>query len=203
MKCLTQIVFLFLIATAWSQKQEDETEKDLKIIADINVTGTSNLFFGNNYLAKGHKNPSLGVNISLYVFQYKNIKFGGTLEKSSINVSDITIGGNIKKSNINSAYISVLNDIKISKRFVLSPDLTAGFLQIRQKNGAKFYGSQYGYRIGLGVDLNYKLSNDVVIFSNVGYNRYILDVQTSDEYKKYFNNSNSVNFNFGFKFITL
>lgn len=203
MKYIYQLIIVLFVANAWSQEQENKLENDFKIIADINVTGTTNYFFGDNYLAKGHKNPSFGAAVSLYLFQYQNIKFGGTLEKSSINVSDVAIGGNIKKSNINAAYISVMNDIEISKRFVVSPDFTAGLLQIRQKNGAKFYGSQNGFRIGLGANLNFKLSNDVIIFSNIGYNRYFLEVQTTDEFKKYFNNSNSINFNIGFKFITI
>lgn len=203
MKFICHFIIVLFVVNVRSQEKEIKPENDFKIIADINLTGTTNYFFGDNYLAKGHKNPSFGAAVNLYLFQYKNIKFGGGLEKSSINISDVTIGGNIKKSNINAAYISVLNDIKISKRFVVSPDFTAGFLQIRQKNGAKFYGSQYGYKLGLGANLNFKLSNDVIIYSNLGYNRYILEVQTSDEFKKYFNNSNSINFNLGFKFITI
>lgn len=203
MKFIYQFITILFVANAWTQEPKIKPETDFKIIADIHLTGTTNYFFGDNYLAKGHRDPSFGAAASLYLFQYKNIKFGGTLEKSTINVSDVAIGGNIKKSNINAAYLSVLNDIKISKRFIVSPEFTAGFLQIRQKNGAKFYGSQYGYRIGLGANLNFKLSNDVIIFSNLGYNRYILEVQTSDEFKDYFNHSNSINFNLGFKFITI
>ena len=60
---------------------------------------------------------------------------GEQLTFRKMNTNKTSLGG-VQLVNVVDIDISVLNDIKISKRFVLSPDFTAGFLQIRQKNAS-------------------------------------------------------------------
>ena len=193
-------IFYILIfsSSIWSQERDQE-KNNFKVIGEVQFAATTNFFFGTNYLAKGHKNPSIGGNFSLNLFKYNNFKLGGTLEKSTVGVADTSIGGNSNKTNINSASVNLVYDIYLTKTFIISPQLKYGGVTLRQKDGKKFYGSQSGKSVGIGVNLNYKVLNNMSVFTNFGYNFYNLNTNTSPEFESYFDNSNSLNISLGIK----
>lgn len=192
------VAFLLLVsAVVYSQ---DKKKEALEFRPDIAMTVLTNTYFGNNYLAKGHKSPSLGVQIKTDWLHYKNFNLGIGFEKSTQKVTDFSIGGTISKTNTNSVIGYFSYDLRKKSKFRVSPELSYGGIELRQKSGSKFYGKQSGKRYGLGVNLNYMVSTYTSFYSNVSYNAYNLNIETTEEYKDYFKNANAISISFGIKF---
>jgi hypothetical protein len=200
------ILYFFLFSNIiWSQENTRAIQKEtipkegFKIIAKLNFELVTNFYFGKNYLAKGHANPAIGGNFRLDFYQYNNFKLGVSLGKSTIKVSDFSIGGNINRTNINNIGVNLLYDYNISEKVSISPAIKYCGVQLRQHTNSQFYGSQNGSIAGLSVDLNYNVDKNIKLYTNIGYNRYFLNVKTSQEFQSYFDNSNAINFTFGIK----
>lgn len=195
---MKKLLLLFLLFSQFVYCQEKNNKLQFKPKLGLEVK--SNYFFGKNYLAKGHKNPSVGFLFKMNVLEYKKFNFGFSFENTILKVSDYSIGGNIDKSNIAlyNAYLSY--PLAISKEITLEPNIFYGQLFLKQKNGSKNYGTQNGNDLGIGGIINYKINKTITIYSNVSYSHYFLKVNTTPEFEKYFNNSNCLSLSLGINF---
>lgn len=192
------LVLLLVIQLGFGQKDKNNT---VLFNATIGLEVKSNYFFGDNYLAKGHKNPSIGLNINCNFIEYKKFLFGVSIERSTIHVMDYSIGGNSDKSNIAVYNLNLCRQIPINSKLSLDPNIFYGQLNIKQKNGRKNYGIQDGKDLGIGVCLNYKINKSIKLYSDVTLSHYFLTAHTSPEFENYFNSSNCLSLSLGCKFL--
>lgn len=197
MKKIILLSSLFISHFIWCQKSEvaeglSHPTFSLSII--------SNNYFGENYLAKGHKSNGFGFQFKHELFHYKNFNLGFGIEKSTQKVTDTSIGGNIYSTNSNSVFGLVSYKIPIITTFAVSPEINYGRIELRQKNGSKLYGVQNGTRFGLGLNLDYMIKKNVSISSLVSYNKFNFNTETSPEFINYFNNSKAISISLGLKF---
>ncbi|WP_291115827.1 outer membrane beta-barrel protein [Flavobacterium sp. UBA6135] len=186
--------FLLLSSFAWGQNEEG-----LRFKTELGIGFINHVFLGDNYLSKGHKKHAVGAVLKLNLLRYTNFILGFEFEKNTSKVADFAIGGNIDKTNMNSFRGLLSYRVYTSERFTFDPQIKYGTVDLRQKSGSKFYGNQKGSTIGIGVDVLYNFSDGLAVFSNVGYNYYHLNVNTTPEFKDYFNHSHSINLTIGLK----
>lgn len=196
MKLSSSLFILFIFAKAWSQ---NDAEKSISFKPEFNIAFVSHLYFGDNYLSKGHKKPTVGALLKMNFIAYKQFLLGVEYEKSTTNVEDFAIGGNIDKTNLNTFRGILSYRFLSTKRFYLDPHFKYGLVNLRQKDGSKFYGNQQGKTIGIGTDLIYNLNKTYNLFLNIGYNYSTLNVNTTREFDDYFNHAQSINFTIGLK----
>jgi hypothetical protein len=198
MKNIFFIIFCFSFQLTISQEVE---KKELIFNPKISIGFVTQSFFGDNYLSKGHKNPAIGAELEFQMISYSNFNLGFGLKKTTLLVEDKAIGGNIDKSNMNSisGFLSY-NAFKYNK-FQFIPSLNYGGIEIRQKDGSKLYGVQNGNYFEASIKTNYVLKNKINLYSKIGITKYFLNVNTTNEFKSYFNHSNSINLSFGIQFL--
>ena len=189
-------LFLFFSVTAWSQKND---ELGFKLRPELSISIINQSFFGDNYLSKGHKKPTFGGLFKLNLLSYNQLYLGFEFEKNTSKVEDFSIGGNIDKTKMNSFRGLLSYRIKASDKFIFDPQIKYGIVELRQENGSKYYGNQEGNMLGIGFDAIYKFSKVFSLFSNIGYNYYRLNVNTTPEFENYFNHSHSFNISVGLK----
>ncbi|MFN7044773.1 MAG: hypothetical protein ACK4M1_06220 [Flavobacterium sp.] len=191
---LLLISFQILIA------QELDQEK-LKFNPKISIGFITESFFGDNYLSKGHKNPSIGAELDFQMISYSNFNLGFGFKKTTLSVEDKAIGGNIDKSNMNSINGFISYDAFKYNKFQFIPSLSYGAIEIRQKDGSKLYGVQNGNYFEVSIKTNYVLKNKINLYSKIGIAKHFLNVNTTNEFKSYFNHSNSINLSLGIQFL--
>lgn len=196
---MKNLTLLFLLISSLGYSQEKKKEK-LDFQPDIVLAIITNHYFGNNYLAQGHQNPSIGFQIKSDWLHYNKYSLGFGIEKSTQKVTEFSVGGNIDKTNTNSINLFLSYQFKMTSKFSIRPEFASGSIELRQKSGEKLYGSQSGERYGLGANLNYSLNKAIALYLNISYNRYDLNVKTSKEFINYFNNSNAITLSSGIKF---
>lgn len=196
MKRKLLILSLLFINIIFSQET-----KTIKFNPKIKLGITTQKFFGDNYLAKGHKNPAIGLETSFQVISIKKFNIGLGFNKSFINVSDKSIGGNIDKTNINSINGFISYDLLKLNKFNFKPEIQFGGLEIRQKNGNKLYGVQNGNFYNFSIQISYDYSKHFNPYFKLGYTNYFLNTNTSEEFKNYFNHSSSLNLSLGIQFL--
>lgn len=191
------LLLLFAVCTQlYAQKNKNQ---QLDFQPDIALSVISNYYFGDNYLSKGHQNPSIGVQLKSEFLHYKKLNLGISFEKSTQKVTDFSIGGVISKTN-SSAVVGYLSyDIYKKSKIKLSPEINMGQIELKQKSGKKKYGTQNGIQFGVGLNFNYLKNKKHSYYSNLSYNRYQFNVATSSEFTDYFNHSNSFSLSFGIK----
>ena len=188
------IVILLLFSTlSWSQK---ETNTTIEFTPEASFAFSSHFSLGDNYLSKGH-NDGIGAYFKFNFITYKKFKLGFQFEKTTQKVTDKAIGGNIDKTNSNSIGGVISYQLYTNNKIAFEPQFKIASLQLRQKDGSKFYGSQNGTQIGISSDIIYKLNKTLSIFTNVGYNYSFLKVETNPAYEDYLNNSQSINVSIG------
>lgn len=196
MKIIIILSTLFLSSILWSQK---------KVVAEsfshptFSLTLISNNYFGENYLAKGHKSNSIGFQFKHEFAHYKKFNLGFCFEKSTQKVTDTSIGGNIDKTNTNSIIGFISYKIPITNKLDISPEINYGGIELRQKYGSKLYGVQNGSRFGIGLNLDYMIKKHISVSSIIGYNKYNLNTKTSSEFQDYFNTAEALSFSLGLK----
>lgn len=190
------VFFLFVSSIVFSQ-EKNKNQIDFK--PDFAITIISNHYFGDNYLANGHQNPSIGVQIKSDWLHYNKFSFGFGLEKSTQKVTDYSIGGNIDKTNSNSFFGYLTYHYILNSKFSVNPEISYGGIELRQKNGKKFYGNQNGRIFGLGFNLDYKMNKYYSLYSHIGYNIYSLNTNTSKEFEDYFDKTNTISLSLGIK----
>jgi hypothetical protein len=197
---MRSIIFLFLLFSNLIFSQETEKKKNqVTFKRDFALTLITNHYFGDNYLAKGHQNLSMGFQLKSEFLHYRKFRLGIGAEKSTQKVTEFSIGGNIDKTNSNSFFGTLTYTCDINTKFSLSPEISFGGIELRQKDGGKFYGKQNGQRFGVGINLNYLMTKSLSIYNTIGYSFYQFNTNTSEEFKKYFDRSNSVNLSLGIK----
>jgi len=191
---LLLISFQLLIAQELDQKK-------LKFNPKISIGFITESFFGDNYLSKGHKNPSIGAELDFQMISYSNFNLGFGFKKTTLFVEDQAIGGKIDKSNMNSINGFISYDAFKYNKFQFIPSLSYGGIEIRQKDGSKLYGVQNGNYFEVSIKTNYFLKNKINLYSKIGIAKYFLNVNTTNEFKSYFNHSNSINLSLGIQFL--
>jgi len=196
MKKYIFLLILFSSFTAWSQ---DKADKKVQLKPELSIAFVSHIYLGDNYLSKGHKQLAIGALLKLNILRYQQFLLAFEYEKSTLQVDDFEIGGNIDKTNINTFRGILSFRISESNKIVFDPHLKFGSVDLRQKNGSKFYGNQQGNILGFGTDIFYKLNKTYILFSNIGYNYYFFRVNTTNEFVDYFNHASSLNITIGLK----
>jgi hypothetical protein len=191
---------LLIIYVVCTQLYAQKTKNDpLDFQPDIAISIISNYYFGDNYLSKGHQNPSIGIQLKSEFLHYNKFNLGISLEKSTQKVTDFSIGGVISKTNSSSVVGYLSYDIYKKSKIKLSPEFNMGQIELKQKSGKKKYGTQNGMQYGIGLNINYLKNKKMSYYSNLSYNRYLFNVATSSEFTDYFNHSNSFSLSFGIK----
>ena len=193
-------IYLLLILVFQISFGQVDKNNTVQFKADFGLKFKSNYFFGDNYLAKGHKNPAIGLNINWKFLEYKRLQLGVSFEKSTLHVVDYSIGGNIDKSNITIYYTNLGYQIPLNSKLSLEPNIFYGQLFIKQKRGSKKYGIQNGNDLGIGLCVNYRLNKSIQVYSDVALSHYFLTANTSQEFENYFNSSNCLSLSLGYKF---
>ena len=198
MKNIFFIIFCFSFQLTISQ---EVGKKEFLFNPKISIGFITQSFFGDNYLSKGHKNLAIGAELDFQILSYSNFNLGFGLKKSTLLVEDETIGGNINKSNMNSISGFISYDAFKYNKFQFIPSLSYGGIEIRQKDGSKLYGVQNGNYFEASIKTYYALKNKINLYSKIGMTKYFLNVNTTNEFKSYFNHSNSINLSFGIQFL--
>lgn len=198
MKNIFFIIFCFSFQLTISQEIE---KKELIFNPKISIGFITQSFFGDNYLSKGHKNPAIGAELDFQILSYSDFNLGFGLKKTTLLVEDEAIGGNINKSNMNSISGFLSYDAFKYNKFQISPSLSYGGIEIRQKDGSKLYGVQNGKYFEASIKTNYVLKNKINLYTKIGITKYYLNISTTNEFKNYFNHSNSINLSFGIQFL--
>jgi len=191
------LVLIIVFQLGFGQKKESNR---IEFVADLRLAVKSNYFVGDNYLAKGHKNPAMGATFNFNFIEYKKIRLGFSFEKSSLHVEDYSIGGNIDKSNITVYNSNLCYQIPTTTKLSFEPTIFYGQLFIKQKNGSKNYGTQNGNDLGIGVCIKYKLNKSIQAYTDVAFSHYFLTANTTQEFENYFNSSNCLSLSLGCKF---
>lgn len=191
------LVLLLVFQLGFGQKKESNR---IEIVGDLRLAVKTNYFFGDNYLAKGHKNPAVGFAFNWNFLEYKKIRFGVSFEKNTLQVEDHSIGGIIDKSIITVYNSNLCYQIPTKTKLSFEPTIFYGQLYIKQKNGDKNYGIQDGNDFGIGVCVKYKLDKYIQVYSDVTLSHYFLTANTSQEFENYFNSSNCLSLSLGCKF---
>jgi hypothetical protein len=192
-------LFLSILFSTLIFSQEEKKKSQINFQPDFALTIITNHYFGDNYLAKGHQNQSIGIQLKSDWLHYSNFSLGFGIEKSTQKVTEFSIGGNIGKTNSNSFFGYLTYKNNVNQKFSLSPEISFGGIELRQKKGEKFYGSQSGQRYGVGVNLHYIMTKSFSFYTTIGYSLYRFNANTSEEFKKYFDRSNSINLSLGIK----
>jgi hypothetical protein len=195
MKLLLYLLLLFSIAA----RSQNDFEEGLKFSPEVSLAFINQTFLGDNYLSKGHKKPTFGGVLKLNMLSYNHFFLGFEFEKNISKVDDFSIGGNIDKTKMNSFRVLLSYRIAASSKFIFDPQIKYGIVELKQENGSKSYGIQDGNTIGIGCDAIYKYSKVLSIFTNIGYNYYSFNVNTTPEFENYFNHSHSLNISIGLK----
>ncbi|MGV7106407.1 hypothetical protein [Flavobacterium sp. U410] len=198
MKKLFIIFVFFTFKLVLAQETE---QKSFRFNPKISLGIQTQFFLGNNYLSKGHSNPAIGGEFDFQFMSYSKFNLGFGLKKVTIQVEDPAIGGNIDKSNLNSVNGFISYHVVSAKKVQISPTFSYGGIEIRQKSDSKLYGVQNGRYIEGSVKINYAFSPNTKIYTKLGISRYYLNVKSTDEYKNYFNQTNSLNLSIGIQFL--
>ena len=93
-----------------------------------------------------------------------------------------------------------IRPLKINK-FNIIPEVQFGGLELRQKGDGNSYGVQNGNFYNFSVNINYKINKYLHPYFKIGFDSYLLKTNTTDEFKSYFNRSNSLNLSLGIQFL--
>lgn len=188
------IVFFLLFSTVVFC--QDKNREMIKFTPEASFAFSSQLYMGENYLSKGH-NDGIGAYFKINFVTYKKFKLGIQFEKTTQKVTDKAIGGNIDKTNSICLGGVISYQVFTNNKITFEPQIKIAEVTLRQKDGSKYYGSQNGTQVGISSDIIFKFNKTLSIFTNIGYNYSFLKVQTSPEYKNYFNNSQAINLSIG------
>lgn len=194
---------LFIIAIClfnYTFSQEEET-KAFQFNPKINLGFHTQSFIGDNYLAKGHSNPAIGIETGLQIVSFKKINTGFGIKRTSLNVTDKSIGGNIDRTNINSIHGFLSYDLLKINKFNIIPEIQFGGIELKQKGYGKSFGEQNGNFYNFSVNVNYDINKYLHPYLKIGFTNYALKVNTTDEFKSYFNQSNSLNLTIGLQIL--
>jgi len=192
-------IYLLIVLVFQIGFSQIEKNSNVQFKANFGLELKSNYFFGDNYLSKGHKNPTIGFGFHWNFLEYKKFNLGVSFEKSVLRVTDYSIGGNIDKSNITVYNSNLSYQIPINAKLALEPNIFYGQLYVKQKNGTKNYGVQNGNDLGFGICLNYKLNKSIQVYSNLAFSHYFLTANTTPEFENYFGSSNCLSLSLGIK----
>lgn len=192
---MKKCIVLFVLFSTFTWGQTDKNEQ-IEFTPEASFAFSSQFYLGDNYLSKGH-NDGIGGYFKFNFITYKKFKLGFQFEKTTQKVTDKAIGGNIAKTNSNSLGAIISYQVFTTNKLAFEPQFKLASLELRQKDGSKFYGSQNGTKIGISSDVIYKFNKTLSIFTNVGYNYSFLKVETTPAFEDYFNNSQSINVSIG------
>ena len=196
---MSRLLIIAILISSITHSQKINKEK-LEFYPDIRISIVTNHYFGENYLAKGHQALSIGAQLRSNWLHYNNFSLGIGVEKSTQKVTEYSIGGNIDKTNSNSFFGHITYKYTLNSKFSVSPEISYGDIELRQKSGNKFYGRQHGQRYGFGVNFDYKLKKHAALFSTIGYVVYDLNTRTTNEFQDYFNKAQAISLSLGFQF---
>ena len=196
---MKKYIFLVILISSFTTWSQAEADKKVQLKPELSIAFISHLYLGDNYLSKGHKQPAVGALLKLNIMTYKQFLLAFEFEKSTLKVDDFEIGGNIDKTNINTFRGILSYRILVSNKILFDPQVKFGSVNLRQKDGSKFYGNQQGNTIGVGTDVFYKLNKTYILFSNFGYNYSFFRVNTTNEFEDYFNHAHSLTITIGIK----
>ncbi len=194
---------LFLIAIClfnYSFSQEKKT-KAFRFNPKINVGFHTQSFLGDNYLAKGHSNPAMGIETGFQIFSFKKINTGFGIKRTTLKVTDKAIGGNIHGTNINSIHGFLSYDLLKVNKFNIIPEIQFGGIELKQKGDGNSYGVQNGNYYNFSVHINYDIYKYIHPYFKIGFTSYLLKTRTTEEFKSYFNQSNSLNLTIGLQIL--
>lgn len=198
---MNKLRYAFIIVFLNYSFAQETKNKAFRFNPKINIGVHSQSFIGNNYLSKGHSNPALGLETGFQILSLKKLNSGFGIKRTTIKVSDFAIGGNIHSTNINSVHGFLSYDLLKYKKFNLSPEVQFGGLELKQKGNGNSYGVQNGNFYNFSININYDIHKYFHPYLKIGYTRYLLKTNTTDEFKSYFNHSNSLNLTLGFQIL--
>lgn len=198
MKKLLFLLSIVMFNYTFSQVNKVKT---FRFNPKINLGLHTQNFIGDTYLAKGHSDPAIGIETGLQVFSLKKLNAGFGIKKTTLKVSDKTIGGNIDHTNINSIHGFLSYDLLNDNKFNIIPEVQIGGLELRQKGDGNLYGVQNGNFYNFSVNINYDINKYLHPYLKIGFTTYQLKTNTTDEFKSYFNHSNSLNLSLGIQFL--
>lgn len=198
---MKKLLFLLSIVMFNYTFSQENKVKTFRFNPKINLGFHTQNFIGDNYLAKGHSNPAIGIETGLQVFSLKKLNAGFGIKRTTLKVSDKAIGGNIDHTNINSIYGFLSYDLLKVNKINLIPEVQIGGLQLKQKGDGNQYGIQNGNFYNFSVNVNYDINKYLHPYLKIGYTTYLLKTNTTDEFKSYFNHSNSLNLTLGIQIL--
>ena len=198
MKKILLLITIVLFNYTFSQENKVKT---FRFNPKISLGFHTQNFIGDNYLTKGHSNPAIGIETDFQIFSFKKINTGFGIKRVGLNVTDKSIGGNIDRTNINSIHVFLSYDLLKINKFNIIPEVQFGGLELRQKGDGNSYGVQNGNFYNFSVNINYKINKYLHPYFKIGFDSYLLKTNTTDEFKSYFNRSNSLNLSLGIQFL--
>lgn len=176
--------------------QDIKSNSQLKLRNDFSIYYVQNLSLDDNFLSDANKYKS-GFGINFKGLEYHNFKLGLGYELLKFKTVNFAKAGNIEKINLTNLNFKIYYPIELPSNLILEPNVGLAILQLHQKSDNKNYGFISGTGFSFGTDLNFKLHPNFRLLLGVNYLYGNYKVNTSKEFKEYFENSNQLLLSFG------
>lgn len=199
MKKITLLTIFFFSVFVFSQEEQTKNRRAVSPDHGFSVYLSKHGNFGENYLSKAHQSI-IGFGTHKNFINVYGFALGVEYEFNKYKITDKSLAGNIKYTNYSNLSFRLSYDYKLNEDFTLDPYIRIGGTQLRQRSSGRNFGRFEGTSYYLGVNLKYKLENNVHLFTGINYNYTSYQVNSNPEYQSFFDRSNQIQIHLGIGF---
>lgn len=195
------ICFLGLLCSgiAFCQEAVNATKPGLEFKVNARFQYLYPIQYGNTALAKAHQ-AKIGFSSQLNVLEYQHFKAGFGVDFVTYEITNKHVVANLNTSKYTSIYALVSYEYKISKKWMVSPNIGYGPASLDLGSRNSRFGNQDGIEFRIGAITDYKIGKTSYVFAGVNYITNTFDVETAPEYQSFFSKANQLQLSLGIRF---
>lgn len=187
------LLFTLLCNSMFSQHKV----QPITSFSSLRIGITAPFHFGSNSLNNDTSNKiGFFTSVSLIKVYNYNLSFGFDSQKYTINDRFL---GNFNYINKNSYLFQIDYKLKINPKFDLFPNIAYAISNLNYINEGSKQAIQNGNEIRIGGTIDYKLNTTFSTYVGLNYIYYHSNLNATEENKKYYGQSNSIQLSLGFK----
>jgi hypothetical protein len=171
--------------------------KPISSFSSLRIGITAPFHFGNNSLNNDAKN-NIGFNTSVSLVKVYDYTLSFGYEYLKYNINDNFLA-DFKYINKNTILFQLDYNIELNPKFNLSPNISYTFSNLNYIKDGSRKAAQNGNEIRFGSTIDYKLNNTFSTYVGLNYIYYHNNLNATEENKKYYGQSNSIQLSLGFK----
>ena len=165
--------------------------------SDVSLGIITPFHFGNNSLNKDTSN-NIGFTLNTTILKVYEYRLGVGFESIKYKVND-NFFGNYDYINKYSYVFKLDYEINLNEQFKLFPNIAYSICGLNYKHLDSRQAIQRGNEIRLGATIDYKLNDTFSTFIGLNYIRFHNNLNATEENKKFYGQSNSIQLSLGFK----